>query len=95
VGTGVWEQEPRQEILGNKFREQIYVGICKKSDFEISSIIAEMKNEYQANTYHIIDRNCNHFADDLCMRLCGKHIPGFINRVARIGKVFQPLLGGC
>jgi Fe-S-cluster-containing dehydrogenase component len=94
-GTGVWEQTPCEEIVeGIKFREQLFIGMCTLSDFQIASIIAEMKEKYQGNSYHLINRNCNHFTDDLCMRLCGTHIPGFVNRVANIGKVFQPLLGG-
>lgn len=32
-------------------------------------------------------RNCNHFANELCVCLVGKKIPGYINRPANVGRV--------
>jgi hypothetical protein len=79
--------------MGNAvFKEQKFIGVCTKSEFEIKSIISEMKLIYTAKSYHLINKNCNHFADDLFMKLCNEHLPGFINRVAGVGETLQPVL---
>ena len=35
----------------------------------------------------VLLRNCNHFADALCRELLGVGIPGYVNRLARIGSL--------
>ena len=40
----------------------------------------------------IIAKNCNVFANDLAIALTGKAIPGYVNRLARIGVCFSCLL---
>lgn len=35
-------------------------------------------------------RNCNHFANALCTQLLGKGIPGYLNRLAFVGKRRPP-----
>lgn len=52
-------------------------------------LILEMGQEYAGRTYSIITRNCNHFTDDLAKRLCSQGIPGWINRMAYVGKAFE------
>ena len=39
------------------------------------------------NTYHLLERNCNHFVEALCFELTGKMPPGWINRLARTAVV--------
>jgi PPPDE putative peptidase domain len=39
-----------------------------------------------------ITRNCNHFTADLCHRLTGKTVPGWINRAAKLGTMFPCVL---
>jgi hypothetical protein len=41
-----------------------------------------------------LERNCNHFAEDLCKRLCGSGIPSWVNRAASIGNLFSGLVPG-
>lgn len=38
-------------------------------------IISDLKPLFHRATYDVINNNCNHFSDRLCMYLCGKHIP--------------------
>lgn len=45
----------------------------------------KLAEEYSGNTYHLITRNCNHFCNDVCIRLAGKPIPSWVNRLARLG----------
>ncbi|XP_030954516.1 deSI-like protein At4g17486 isoform X4 [Quercus robur] len=49
-------------------------------------------SEYHGDTYHLISKNCNHFTDDISWRLTGKHIPGWVNRLARLGALCSCLL---
>ncbi|GLT55028.1 hypothetical protein SLA2020_281820 [Shorea laevis] len=39
-----------------------------------------------------VAQNCNHFTDDITWRLTGKHIPGWVNRLARLGALCGCLL---
>eukprot|EP00252_Welwitschia_mirabilis_P026157 TRINITY_DN8446_c0_g1_i2.p2 TRINITY_DN8446_c0_g1~~TRINITY_DN8446_c0_g1_i2.p2 ORF type:complete len:107 (+),score=24.73 TRINITY_DN8446_c0_g1_i2:509-829(+) len=39
-----------------------------------------------------MEKNCNHFTDDISKQLTGKHIPGWVNRLARIGSICSCLL---
>ena len=52
----------------------------------------ELKREFAAKEYSLVSQNCNHFADALCMRLLGKRIPSFVNRLARIGSWIKFIL---
>jgi hypothetical protein len=71
-GTGVWMQRPK-ELRGEvTFDKQLFIGNCSKTRAERHDIVETMKVEYQAQSYSLVSRNCNHFTNDLCQRLCGK-----------------------
>lgn len=59
---------------------------------EFRTFIESIANEYHGDTYHLISKNCNHFTDDVSNRLNGKRIPGWVNRLARLGMNTTPLL---
>lgn len=48
-------------------------------------LIEEMASEYHGDTYHLISKNCNHFTDNVSLRLTGRSIPGWVNRLAQLG----------
>ncbi|MCD7455799.1 hypothetical protein HAX54_029653 [Datura stramonium] len=48
--------------------------------------------KYHGDSYHLIAKNCNHFADEVCSRLTGKPIPGWVNRLARVGSFCNCIL---
>lgn len=52
---------------------------------EVQLLLQKLATEYSGNTYNLITRNCNHFCNDLCMRLTKKSIPNWVNRLARLG----------
>jgi hypothetical protein len=54
---------------------------------EVSNLVGEMDDDFHGNTYHLLERNCNHFVEALCFELTGKMPPGFINRLARTAVV--------
>ncbi|PPD94428.1 hypothetical protein GOBAR_DD08557 [Gossypium barbadense] len=61
-----------------------------RSEFRL--FMEELSQKYRGDTYHLVARNCNHFTDDVCMQLTGKHIPGWVNRLARLGSFCNCLL---
>jgi hypothetical protein len=89
--SGVFEVEPRH-CPGFRFRSSLPLGTTDLSPLEFRSFIEKCADEYCGDTYHLIARNCNHFTDDLCQRLMGKPIPGWVNRLARIGYMCNCLL---
>ncbi|KAL8064604.1 hypothetical protein ABFX02_01G101000 [Erythranthe guttata] len=59
---------------------------------ELRSFMEHLSNSYHGDTYHLISKNCNHFTDEVCERLTGKPIPGWVNRLARVGSFCNCLL---
>lgn len=51
-----------------------------------------MGAEYRARAYHLLEKNCNHFADDFAMMLVGRRIPSWINRLANLAIALHCLL---
>ncbi len=45
---------------------------------EILQLVKNMGNEYKGNHYHLLQRNCNNFASDLCHALVGKPAPAWV-----------------
>ncbi|KAJ3695549.1 hypothetical protein LUZ60_000926 [Juncus effusus] len=82
--TGIFESEPRQ-CPGFSFRKSILIGQTDMSPREIHILIDNMGASYTGNVYNLISKNCNHFCNDLCLRIADKQIPKWVNRLARIG----------
>ncbi|XP_052180587.1 deSI-like protein At4g17486 [Diospyros lotus] len=89
--SGVFEVEPKS-CPGFMFRCSIPLGHIDMPPTEFRRYIESMASEYHGNTYHLISKNCNHFTDDVVWRLTGKHIPGWVNRLARLGAFCSCLL---
>lgn len=83
--SGVFEVEPKT-CPGFTYRCSVPLGRIKMPPNEFRTFLENMASEYHGDTYHLISKNCNHFSDDLCWRLTGKHIPGWVNRLAGLGK---------
>ncbi|KAI4380060.1 hypothetical protein MLD38_006289 [Melastoma candidum] len=89
--SGVFEVEPRT-CPGFMYRCSISLGRVNMPQTEFRSFIENMASEYHGDTYHLISKNCNHFTNDLSRRLTGRRIPGWVNRLARLGAVCSCLL---
>ncbi|CAN0900268.1 DeSI-like protein At4g17486 [Linum grandiflorum] len=89
--SGVFEVEPRN-CPGFIYRCSIPLGHISMHHSELRTFIESMASEYHGDTYHLISKNCNHFTDDVSYRLFGKSIPGFVNRLARLGALCSCLL---
>ncbi|XP_054780136.1 deSI-like protein At4g17486 [Prosopis cineraria] len=82
--TGIFEGEPRR-CEGFAFRTTILIGKTEKGEEAVRSVMEELAGEYRGNAYNLITKNCNHFCNDACLKLTGKPIPSWINRLAKIG----------
>lgn len=89
--SGVFEVEPKS-CPGFIYRCTIPLGHINKSPTEFREFIENVASEYHGDTYHLISKNCNHFTDDISQRLTGKGIPGWVNRLAKLGAVCSCLL---
>ena len=83
--SGVFEVQPRC-CPGFIFRKSIVVGRTDKDPIQFQTFIDQMSLDYAGDSYHLIAKNCNHFTNDVLMKLIKRPAPGWVNRVARIGK---------
>lgn len=65
---------------------------------EVQEVVQQLGNEYRGNAYHLLERNCNHFSDELAFKLTGNHAPPWVSThssypasyLGHANKVFQP-----
>lgn len=82
--TGIFEGQPKK-CEGFTFRKGILIGWTEMGPQDVKKVMEELADKYRGNAYNLITKNCNHFCNDVCIRLTGNHIPRWINRLARIG----------
>jgi hypothetical protein len=83
--TGVFESVPKKSTQG-MFRESIYIGVCELGIEKIFEVLEELKLEYVGCTYDLLNKNCNHFSEDLVRKLTTQRMPSYINRLAKVMK---------
>eukprot|EP00727_Mastigamoeba_balamuthi_P013374 m51a1_g866 hypothetical protein (277) ;mRNA; r:818092-819362 len=64
----------------------LHLGETADTPEHLYEIIDELTDSYRGNTYHPIRRNCNAFSEELLRRLHCPRMPGFVNRLARMGQ---------
>ncbi|KAK4728457.1 hypothetical protein R3W88_021445 [Solanum pinnatisectum] len=89
--SGIFEVEPRS-CPGFTFRRSVPLGSTDMSCSEVRSYMEHISGKYHGDSYHLIAKNCNHFADEVCSHLTGKPIPGWVNRLARVGSFCNCIL---
>ena len=86
----MFEVEPRN-CPGFIFRRSVLLGTTTMSRSDFRSYMEKLSRKYHGDTYHLIAKNCNHFTEQVCLQLTGKPVPGWINRLARVGNKIQNL----
>lgn len=56
------------------------VGETSLSAEEVQAMMHSLGQTYKGCRYHLLQRNCNHFASDLCYQLCGRRAPTWVSR---------------
>ena len=85
-GAGIFEQSPK--VVPNAiFRESIDMGVLTDapSSQVVRRALADLREDFHGDAYHLIRRNCNHFANAFCWVLLRKAIPAYVNRLAELG----------
>jgi hypothetical protein len=81
-GAGIWESGTPMVASGAKFRERIEMGSFDGGSERLKLVLDELRDTFHADSYHLIRRNCNHFANALTWELLQKRIPSYVNRVS-------------
>ena len=68
------------------------IGSVEATSFDVERVVDSMRGEWAGNEYHLLARNCNCFSDELAIKLTGKRIPGWINRMAGLALYFSCIL---
>ena len=98
--TGVWVCKPRRAKMGVKTEDEqlswlttLEMGTTKMSKASMSVLLDNMKHDWPAEGYHLIQRNCNHFSDSLAHALVGRGLPPWVNEIATATNRMSTRLG--
>ena len=89
---------PRFKAPGKvKFRQTLDLGYTDLTLEEVQSLARRMGRKYTGTSYHLLMRNCNHFADEFVFVLTGgrARLPSWVNRLAKIAVQLQWVLPKC
>lgn len=89
--SGVFEVDPRN-TPGFTYRTTLLMGATPLGPREFRAFLERAAERYTGDSYHLIAKNCNHFTSEMCARLLGRELPGWVNRLAHIGWLFNCLL---
>lgn len=95
--SGIFSMAPRDvDALGPDFalRQSLVLGTTAFSAAEVEEAAAQMGADFRGDRYHLLQRNCNHFADALARLLVGRGIPAWVNRLAVLA-LAVPFLERC
>ena len=91
-GGGVFHSTPKA-VPNARFRESVKVGVFDGGEPELRRALRDLEDDgFGHDSYNLIRRNCNHFANALCWRLLQKQIPPHINRLADLGSWMSCLI---
>ncbi len=68
------------------------MGAFKGTTKDLETIILSLKPFYKGDDYHILNKNCNNFANDLLVKIVGREAPSFVNRMAYLGSYCSCLM---
>jgi hypothetical protein len=77
------------------WRESIVVGETELTPQEVQEVVQALGAQYRGNAYHLLERNCNHFSDELCYKLTGRHPPPWVRGVFLFQRNPVFLASGC
>lgn len=86
--SGVFAVKPKKadELMPHTvFRQSIEMDTIYISRYSVDKILNRLSAKYTSDAYNVVRNNCNHFTEELCQALCGKDIPEWVNRPAKMG----------
>mmetsp|Transcript_25052 Transcript_25052/g.60761 ORF Transcript_25052/g.60761 Transcript_25052/m.60761 type:complete len:249 (+) Transcript_25052:44-790(+) len=82
--SGVYWHEPGEHEV-HQFRQSIELGHTSLTPREAQQQMLELSSEWSAPGYHILRRNCVHFAVALCDRLGVGPVPARVQKLSETG----------
>jgi len=95
--SGIFEITPKAaEELGDhyKYKENIVIGFTSFTKSEVQTAVNHLGRDFKGTNYHLMNKNCNHFAGELTQLLCGRELPNWVNRLAYVSTCI-PFLEKC
>jgi len=92
-GTGVLYMEPKSHQV-HVYKESVSLGHSPLTEDDVRNAIADAMDAWSADSYHIVNRNCVHFSEDLASRLqVPKPFPAWVRGALDAGQhpLVQPL----
>jgi len=88
--SGIFWTAPKTALPNHS--QSIFMGWCGPTQRDVRRLLGRMRDEWRRGHYHILTRNCNHFAEALVHLLAGEkaEVPAWVNRVARLGDLLVP-----
>jgi hypothetical protein len=56
----------------------------------VQALVQGLGQQYKGNRYHLLQRNCNHFANELALQLTGQQAPYWVSHPAAAAAMDQP-----
>merc|ERR1719498_2047763 len=72
--------QPGTTQAGQPLRK-VDVGTTEVPQWLFEQWLEGMREKYSAETYHLLNNNCNNFADDAGQFLCGKGVPDYVKNL--------------
>jgi hypothetical protein len=101
--VGIFAAHPRTVLPAYKFHEAITLGFLPSSvvPADVTAVLQELGPQWLARSYHLLSKNCNHFAEAFVKALQAKfggsvtasvkgEFPAYVNRAARFADVMVP-----
>ena len=84
-GSGVYTTAPGENPM-YVFRAAVPLGSVALAPRELDARLRALRARWAGDGYDLLQRNCNHFAEDMARELgCEQLPPGYVNRLARAG----------
>ncbi|OAG30308.1 hypothetical protein NEIG_00471 [Nematocida sp. ERTm5] len=81
--SGIRKDQPGTSPFGAPVKK-IGLGDTEVTEKEFSEYLEVINDLYTEGTYHIIRHNCNHFTNEISLRLVNKQVPAYIMDVAKL-----------
>nr|CAH8833512.1 unnamed protein product [Trichobilharzia regenti] len=66
------------------YKLTLTIGYTDFTASDVNLLLESMTPDFSGDQYHLLHKNCNHFADTFVQILCGRSLPKWINRLATI-----------
>ena len=74
-GSGVFSCPPRSNPMYT-YRDTIELGVTALDEQRVAVVLADLTHCWEGRHYDLLQRNCNHFCDELAQSLGAGKIPG-------------------